>query len=221
MIPLPPGLKCALAALLAAFAFSSCENSKNKTGYDHVVDYTSPNTNMSKKEFPFDDDGNYREDWAAAGAGIHGVKDKPNDYTLASNTKKTKTTTTVSSTYVSPFTEEPEADIPPTPRSIYASTSSSSSPSASSSSTARKTTRTSSSSRPSSSRNTASRAKPKAKPKPKAAPKPALVKIGSGDTLYGISKRTGVSVERLKSYNGLSSNTIRDGKTLKIPPKKN
>ena len=42
-------------------------------------------------------------------------------------------------------------------------------------------------------------------------------KIKEGDTLGGIAAKFHVSVKRLKSFNGLSSDMIRAGKTLKIP----
>lgn len=40
----------------------------------------------------------------------------------------------------------------------------------------------------------------------------------SGDTLWEIAKKYDTSVDALKSYNGLSTNTIIPGKILKIPP---
>lgn len=52
-------------------------------------------------------------------------------------------------------------------------------------------------------------------PKPKPAARYHTVK--SGDTLFAISKRYGTSVTRLKSVNGLSSDLIRIGQTLRIP----
>ena len=41
--------------------------------------------------------------------------------------------------------------------------------------------------------------------------------VQSGDTLYGISKQFGVSVDEIKRLNNLTSNTITKGQTLKIP----
>ena len=46
--------------------------------------------------------------------------------------------------------------------------------------------------------------------------KPIYYKIKNGDTLGGIAERYGVSVRNLRSWNGLSNNKIRAGKTLKI-----
>ena len=42
-------------------------------------------------------------------------------------------------------------------------------------------------------------------------------KIKEGDTLGGIAAKFRVSVKRLKAFNGLTSDMIRAGKTLKIP----
>ena len=41
--------------------------------------------------------------------------------------------------------------------------------------------------------------------------------VQSGDTLYGISKQFGVSVDEIKRLNNLTSNTITKGEILKIP----
>lgn len=46
--------------------------------------------------------------------------------------------------------------------------------------------------------------------------KPIYYKIKNGDTLGGIAERYGVSVRKLRSWNGLRNNKIRAGKTLKI-----
>lgn len=69
-----------------------------------------------------------------------------------------------------------------------------------------------------------SKAKPepvKAKPKAAAAPKPtyASVKVKSGDTLYGLANRYNTSVAAIKQANGMSSNTLVNGRTLRIPKK--
>jgi len=42
-------------------------------------------------------------------------------------------------------------------------------------------------------------------------------KVRGGDTLYGIARRYGSSVAKIKSANGLRSDIIRVGITLKIP----
>ena len=45
--------------------------------------------------------------------------------------------------------------------------------------------------------------------------------VQSGDTLYAIARKYGVSVDELKKYNNLSSNTLSIGQVLKIPNKSN
>ena len=47
---------------------------------------------------------------------------------------------------------------------------------------------------------------------------PAFETVKPGDTLYAISRRTGVSVPNLKSYNGLADNTIKVGQKLRLQP---
>ena len=41
--------------------------------------------------------------------------------------------------------------------------------------------------------------------------------VQSGDSLWSISKRFGLSVDKLKDINNLSSNLLSIGQTLKIP----
>ena len=65
---------------------------------------------------------------------------------------------------------------------------------------------------------------PKAKPKPK--PKPVKMKpkirrhtVKKGDTLYGLSRKYGVSVSAIQKANKLSGTNIRLGSSLLIPAK--
>ncbi|MDE5554019.1 MAG: LysM peptidoglycan-binding domain-containing protein, partial [Muribaculaceae bacterium] len=49
--------------------------------------------------------------------------------------------------------------------------------------------------------------------------RPSTYTIASGDNLYKISKRFGVSIEDLKKANGMTNDKLRAGQTLKIPSK--
>ena len=184
MLPLRfiPGL----LGLAACLTLGACKSTSGSGSVDDVVDYTTPPTKLSKEEYPFEEDGTYREDWAAAGAGVTGVKGKPAEST--------------------PYIQDEDTPIKPTVTSTNTPSSSARKPVSSSSS----------------SRNTASRSKPrpKPKPKPKLVAKPTYVKVAKGDTLSSISRRTGVPVSAIKAYNGLKSDLIRDGATIKVPPKK-
>ena len=52
---------------------------------------------------------------------------------------------------------------------------------------------------------------------PKRVAKSRTHRVRSGESLYTIGKRYGVSVDRLKAANGLRRNTIRVGQELVIP----
>lgn len=52
---------------------------------------------------------------------------------------------------------------------------------------------------------------------PAPAPSATYHKVASGDTLYSLSRRYGSSVAEIKRINGLSSDTIRVGQSLRLP----
>ena len=52
--------------------------------------------------------------------------------------------------------------------------------------------------------------------KPPKPPAPIKVTVKKGDTLFGISQKYGLSVDTLKNINGLRSNDIQVGTSLKI-----
>jgi len=62
-------------------------------------------------------------------------------------------------------------------------------------------------------------AKTTSKPASKPAAKSTTVTVKSGDTLYSLSKKYGVSVASIKSANGMKSDTLVDGRSVKIPKK--
>jgi len=75
---------------------------------------------------------------------------------------------------------------------------------------------------PSTSTYTPPKPAPKPTPKPVAKPKPKVAAsrthtVAKGETLYGLARKYGSSVAKIKSANGLSGDLIRIGQKLKIP----
>ncbi len=185
MIPSPLRMTAALAGAAMCLALGACKTTKKG---DDVIDYTSPDTGLSSSEYPFDEKGNYREDWASGGRtkDVASNENLYSDPAPAPEVEKPKPKVTSSSggtAVVSKPKPKPVVTSKPKPKP-----------------------------------------KPKAvvkpKPKPKPVAKPTYVTVRSGDTLSAISRRTGYSVATIKSYNGLRSDFIKPGQSLKLPPKK-
>lgn len=212
-----------IAAGLLCLTLSSCSSTK-KTGYSDVVDYTTPNTGLSQSEYPFDEKGNYLAD-VVAGKKKGSPASKPEPPPVKS--------------YVDTYEKPPEPKIAsnspnyetPPPAVLENPYGPADSDSSSGSSTADKPRETVSS-KPKPKPTPAAKPKPKPKPKvvakakpkpkPKPAPKPPSTishTVSKGETLYGLAKRYGTSVSAIKSASGLSSDTLRDGRTIKIPRK--
>ena len=217
MTPLLHRLTTGLLGFAACLTFNSCENTGGSGSGSGVVDYTSPTNRMSRKEkenYAFDDSGRYREKWVAANSGA-----KVKEVTMSTDTPVpspyVQDDAGTITAYDSARTTSPAYDPDPAPsitRKSTASTSSSGARKSSSGSGSRKSTARNSSSS-SKKRSTAST---KSK---KPAAKPALVTIKSGDTLSSLSRKSGVPVSKIKAYNGMKSDVLRDGKKIKIPPK--
>ena len=193
MIPTPLRMTAALAGAALCLALGACKTTKKG---DDVIDYTSPDTGLSSSEYPFDEKGNYREDWASGGrtADVASNENIYSDPAPVAEVEKPKPKVTSSSggTAVKATTGGGAAVVSkPKPKPVVTS-------------------------------KPKPKPKPKVvvKPKPKPVVKPTYVTVRSGDTLSAISRRTGYSVATIKSYNGLRSDTIRPGQSLKLPPKK-
>ena len=220
-----PLLRCftTVAAGLLAFTLTSCSGTK-KSGYSHVVDYTTPNTGLSQSEYPFDEKGNYLTDV------VSGKKKGSTN----SRVKPVEPEKTYVETYEKP--PEPKPTLSPSPNYETPPASDPYAPVTSSGSTA------SSPAKPKPKPEVAAKPKPKSKPKPQVAskpkpkpkpvvaakpkpkPKPAApaaisYTVQKGDTLYSLANRYGTSVAAIKSASGLSSDSLRDGRTIKIPRK--
>ncbi|MES2706310.1 MAG: LysM peptidoglycan-binding domain-containing protein [Verrucomicrobiota bacterium] len=229
-----------IAAGLLSLFVASCSSTAPKSGYSDVVDYTSPNTGLSQEEYPFDKEGNYLADVVSGKK-----KGKPASsyaYSKPAPVEKTTYIDTYEKPVITAVDTPPEKPNPiydrvPEPDSGNASysggggsssssskTKTTSSASASTSKTKSKTTTTTAST---ARKPAASKSKPKpvavakSKPQPKAKPKPAALtyKVKNGDTLYRLANRYNTSVAAIKQANGMSSNTLQNGRTLRIPRK--
>lgn len=244
-----------LAAGLLSLFVVSCESTKKpKSGYDDVVDYTTPKTGLSQEEYPFDKNGNYLADVVSgkkkgqAASSSYKPVDEPIPYASTSGSSYTDTyekpvitaVDTPSSRRNPIYEKVPEPDSPkPASSSSGSSSSAKSKPAAYTSgsasassktkpkpSTAGKTSASKTTAKPAVASTKSGSSKTKGKPepvkaKPKAAPKPAYAsyKVKNGDTLYGLANRYGTSVGAIKQANGMSSNTLVNGRTLRIPKK--
>lgn len=220
-LPLSAGMMCLFVA--------SCSSNKPKSGYADVVDYTTPETSLSEQEYPFDSEGNYLADVVSgqkkgkpASGRAKAAEPAPQTQSYVDTYEKPVITAVdTPSTANNPIYERvPE----PEPSQPSYSTGGGSSSSAVSSSKPKVTSVSSTTaSRPkstSSSGTTATASKPKpkpaVKPKPKA-PSTLTYKVKRGDTLFGLASRYGTTVPAIKKANGLSSNLLVDGRTLRIP----
>lgn len=250
-----------LAAGLLSLFVVSCESTKKpKSGYDDVVDYTTPKTGLSQEEYPFDKDGNYLADVVSgkkkgkpAGSSYSSQPvEEPIPYASTSGSSYTDTyekpvitaVDTPSSRRNPIYEKVPEPDSPaPASSSSGSSSKPKGAASSSSSSSKAKPKTTTASSSSAASKAAASKAKPKpavastksSAPKSKSKPetasksktaartssKPAYTsyKVKNGDTLYSLANRYGTSVGAIKQANGMSSNVLANGRTLRIPKK--
>lgn len=218
-----------VAAGLLCLSMAACSSTK-KSGYSGVVDYTTPDTKLSQQEYPFDRNGNYLEDVVSGKK--KGSTNKPD--------KKVDPPKTYVDTYdkppetaiaSSPNYETPPASDPSAP--VYSSGSTTSSPGkpkpSADSSKPKPRPEPESKPKPKPKPKPEPESKPKSKPKPKseapAKPKPKsqpsaiTYTVQKGDTLYSLANRYGTTVSAIKSASGLSSDSLRDGKTIKIPRK--
>lgn len=207
-----------VATGMLCLTLASCKSTKKAGDYSGVVDYTTPDTNLSQEEYPFDEKGNYLADVVSGKRkGSKNKKiDPPKSYT--DTYEKPPEPAVVAAP--APNYETPPTSNPYTP--VYSSGSTASSgyqPATTSRATSNKAKSTAPSS--SSKSKAKSKAVAKSKPKTKAKPKSSTVSytIKKGDTLYSLANRYGTSVSAIKRASGLSSDTLRDGRNLKIPRK--
>ena len=156
----------------------------------------TPAHNLSQRDYPFDASGNYRKDWVKNGSRT----------ASGNNVNRPKTSTASTSA------SERAASTPPTPTRTAAPTrSSSTAPPRIATNTVRTT--------PPAAPTRTYTPPPAPKPKPKPAPKPAARyhTVQPKQTLWAISQKYGTTVASLKKANGLTSDNIRIGQSLRIP----
>lgn len=177
-------LRCAfflaLATIIPLFT-TQCRTtagSYKDIGYDAETLKTPPGHNLEKKDYPFDDSGNYRKDW---------VKSKARGKTRAATGAPPEPTV--------PSASGTEASMQ------VASVNTTGSPSYYGPSGVGRAA-------------VATSAPPAVTP---ASPPPQYHKVVSGDTLFSLAGRYQTSVDDLKRVNGLTSDTIRLGQSLRIP----
>ncbi|MEM7011889.1 MAG: LysM peptidoglycan-binding domain-containing protein [Verrucomicrobiota bacterium] len=153
-------------ALLTPISLTQCVSTGGTGGgVVSANDLATPSHGLSREDYPFDEHGNYREDWAEFPGGG------------GSSSRSSS-------------------------RSSGRSSGSSSRSSGSSSSSSSGSTTTSTYKPPSSSSKLSTSGRTHT--------------VTSGDTLWGISRKYGVSVTTIKAKNGLTSDLIRPGQKLKL-----
>lgn len=191
--PLSPSRVAAACLVLATppFLFTSCETAGPSVAVSG--DLATPSHSLAKNEYPFDEKGNYREDWVSYGGSSTGSSKRSSSRSVSSS---------LSSSSKKREVEEAATSSKPAPK--VTSTPKASSGSSSSASTAAPKV-------------TATTETPKVEPTPPVPRKEMYHTVSSGETLWSISRKYGVSVTALKQENGLKTDVIRLGANLKIP----
>lgn len=190
------GALLAVAALVVS-TFSSCTNTSPKIdglpgdlpSIPLFGQARTPPHRMSHADYPFDSNGNYVTSWAAEGGRSEGAS----DYRSSARHHD---------------------DDPPAPKKSTKASS-------------RSETASSKKSPPPSKPTSSTKSKSTVASKSDSAPakKPASSGGGGGtkhvvkgsDTLYGLARKYGTTVDKIKKANGLTSDNLRDGRTLTIP----
>ncbi len=186
-------VRCALRIALCAGllpCLSQCAGKGYKAANYADSKLATPPHNLSERDYPFDASGNYRKDWVKNGSRTSSGNDV--------NRPRISGSSSSSSSRV--------ASAPPAPTRTTAPTRSSSS-----SPPARIATNTVRTTPP------ARTYTPPPAPKPKPKPAARYHTVQPRQTLWALSQKYGTSVAALKKANGLTSDNIRIGQSLRIP----
>jgi LysM repeat protein len=194
---------CGLAVLALASLLSSCTTQSPKIegipGNLPVIalhgQARTPPHNMRHGDYPFDANGNYVTSWAAEGGSAVGPSDYKHTASHHDDPPPRRSVSTAQKAITRSIPKKVE-DSPP--KKVASSTPAKKSTSASSSSTSKKSD---------------------SPPAKKSTGGGGSVKhtVKGSDSLYGLAKKYGTTVAKIKAANGLSSDMLRDGRTLTIP----
>jgi LysM repeat protein len=206
----------ALLGFIPALGLVSCKSStpkglpKNLPKINVSSSAAPPSHNMSRGEYPFDARGNYVAAWAAEGSRGAGRLPPPQpDPGSSSYEHEEPPAPRVQSTPPPPPISTPSRVVvsssppPARPSSSYSAPA----PTVRTSPPARKTPTTASS----------SSRKPSTSKSSSKSSGSVSHNVKPGDTLYGLALRYKSTVAKIKSANGLKSDLIRPGQTLRIP----
>lgn len=196
-----------LAGLLAPSLLTQCKTtgkSYKDISYDPAKLKTPPGHGMERKEYPFDEQGNYRKDWVKSNANgrdrsAAGVAETA----VAAAAPGTESAPSSAATYPS----YAEASAARATGGFAGPAGSATAPGASTTALAATPAGESGGAIELASAGTSSSAAPAAQ----------YHKVTSGDTLFSLASRYRTSVSELKRVNGLSGDSIRAGQSLRIP----
>ncbi|MCF6313016.1 MAG: LysM peptidoglycan-binding domain-containing protein [Verrucomicrobiales bacterium] len=213
-----------LAALLLATLLPLLTQCGGIGGYKSIHyskgKLSTPPTTLSQRDYPFDAKGRYRTDWVKGGStkkrsmsSFRSSAAAPSQPSLAQNTtppppsksKSKSKNRTIQARVPKSTSRKSKPSAPSTAMTVAANTTRQRKPSPRAAAPEPVYTPPPAPS------------PPKAKAPAPAKPKARYHTIGKGDTLWGISRKYKVGVAAIKSANGLSSDLIRPGQTLRIP----
>ncbi len=190
------------AGALAPLFLTQCKTSAAKTykdvSYDPAKLKTPSGHGMERKDYPFDEQGNYRKDWVKNNASGRdrsaspGVDPAP-QVAAAGTTSSSGAYPTYAEASAS-RTSTASSFVGPADGSVSGETSTVSLPAEDGGEGAVLLASA-----------------------PAPTPAASYHKVGSGDTLFALANRYSTSVSELKRVNGLSSDSIRVGQSLRLP----
>jgi LysM repeat protein len=193
-------------AALAPLLLCQCKTSPRTykdVSYDPSKLKTPAGHGMERKDYPFDEQGNYRKDWVKSNATGRDRSASPGAVAASGTELASSASPTISGggypTYAQASaarSSAPAESAPPAGDSIAAAETAETAEAASGAVLLASAGET---------------------PSASVAPAASYHKVSSGDTLFGLASRYNTSVADLKRVNGLSGDSIRAGQSLRLP----